>query len=68
MSELEIQQFIIKALNRMSSVQQVKLLEFIDAMLAISKAEKPRDILQFAGVFDAEDVRSLKLRYWIAGK
>jgi hypothetical protein len=48
MSELEIQQSIIKALSRMSLVQQLKLLEFINAMQTASVTKKPKGILKFA--------------------
>lgn len=55
MGELEIQQSILKALNKMSFVQQVKLLEFINSMQAYSSMGKGKDILQLAGIFDSID-------------
>lgn len=60
MGELEIQQSIIKALSRMSLVQQYKLLEFIDSMLAVPRVERPKGILQFAGVFDSSDTQEFE--------
>ena len=41
----------------MSLAQQYKLLEFINAMLVAQRAEKPKGILQFAGIFDASDTQ-----------
>lgn len=52
MSEFEIQQSIIKALKRMSLVQQIKLLEFVNSMLSASVTKKPKGILNFSGIFD----------------
>lgn len=40
--------------------QQYKLLEFINAMLAGQRVEKPKGILQFAGIFDASDTREFE--------
>lgn len=60
MSELEIQQSIIKALSRMSLVQQLKLLEFINAMQTASVTKKPKGILTFAGTFDATDAKEFE--------
>ncbi|NUQ24852.1 MAG: hypothetical protein HUU34_12945 [Saprospiraceae bacterium] len=57
MSELEIQQSIIKAMNRMSLVQQIKLLEFVNSMLAAPVSKKPKGILKFSGVFDDTTAR-----------
>ena len=52
MSELEIQQSIIKAMSRMSLVQQIKLLEFVNSMLSASVVKKSGGILKYSGVFD----------------
>ncbi len=52
MSELEIQQSIINAMSRMSLVQQIKLLEFINSMLSTPVAKKHKGILKYSGVFD----------------
>lgn len=60
MGELEIQQSIIQALSRMSLAQQYKLLEFINAMLVAPRVEKPKGILQFAGIFDASDTKEFE--------
>ena len=60
MSELEIQQSIIKALGRMSLVQQLKLLEFINSMQTASIGKKPKGILKFAGTFDATDAKEFE--------
>ncbi len=62
MSELEIRQSIIQLLSRMSLAQQYKLLEFINAMLVVQRAEKAKakGILQFAGIFDASDTKAFE--------
>jgi hypothetical protein len=41
----------------MSLNQKHKLMEFINAMLTVQRVEKPKAILQFAGVFDASDTQ-----------
>jgi len=60
MGELEIQQSIIKALGRMSIVQQLKLLEFINSMMVMPQKKKPKGILRFAGSFDATDTQEFE--------
>lgn len=60
MSELEIQQSIIKALSRMSLVQQLKLLEFINSMQITSTTNEPKGVLKFAGAFDATDAKEFE--------
>lgn len=57
MSSLEIKQNILKALDRMSLIQQVKLLEFINSFLALPEKKEPKTILKFAGIFDEQDVK-----------
>jgi flagellar biosynthesis/type III secretory pathway ATPase len=52
MSEIEIQDSVIKAMKQMSLDQQKKLFEFVNSILSIS--EKPKDIMHFFGVFDKE--------------
>ncbi|MGB4847017.1 MAG: hypothetical protein WBP41_03815 [Saprospiraceae bacterium] len=61
MSELEIQQSIIQALNRLSMVQKLKLLESIKSMLAVTTIEKHKGLLQFSNVFDSADTHEFKL-------
>ena len=60
MSELEIQQSILKALSKMSVVQQQKLLEFINSMMGLKKNEPQKRILKFAGIFDPNDTKEFE--------
>ncbi|TVR83633.1 MAG: hypothetical protein EA409_02525 [Saprospirales bacterium] len=60
MSETEIQQSIINALNRMTLVQKVSLLEFVNSMLSESGSEKPKGLLKFSGVFDDVTAREFE--------
>ncbi|MDX2249388.1 MAG: hypothetical protein SF052_21575 [Bacteroidia bacterium] len=60
MGEPDIQKSILKALGRMSLVQQLNLLEFINSMLAISWGDRSKGILQFAGLFDPADSREFE--------
>lgn len=58
--EINIQNHIIKAIQQLSVVQQVKLLDFINAMLG--KAPKPSNkeaILKFAGSFDEQSIQEM---------
>lgn len=58
--ELNIQNHIINAVQRLSLVQQIKLLDFINAMLG--KAPKPSNkeaILEFAGSFDDQAIQEM---------
>ena len=60
MSELEVRQHIIQALDKMPPIQQVKLLEFIKSMLSFQKKAEPKAILQFAGIFDEQDAKDFE--------
>lgn len=57
MSSVEIKQNILKALDRMSLIQQVKLLEFINSFLALPEKKESNTVLQFAGIFDEQDAK-----------
>lgn len=60
MSEFEIRQSIRQAIDDMTLAQQMKLLEFINAMLAKPKQKQGAGILQFAGIFDKKDTREFQ--------
>lgn len=60
MSSLEVRQDILKALDRMPLIQQIKLLEFINSMLAFQEKREPKAILKFAGIFDKQDVEDFQ--------
>ncbi|MEZ4824931.1 MAG: hypothetical protein R3C61_01355 [Bacteroidia bacterium] len=60
MGERDIQQSILKAVSRLSFVQQLKLLEFINSMLSVSRGDRSKGILQFSGIFDANDTKEFQ--------
>jgi hypothetical protein len=60
MSELEVKQSIIKAINRMSLIQQIRLLEFVNVMLDTPVSEKSKGILKFSGVLDNATAREFE--------
>lgn len=55
MTQLDIRQHVIQALEKLPMIQQLKLLEFINSMLAFQQTAHPKAILQFAGIFDEQD-------------
>ncbi len=59
--ELEIKNRIADALQKLSLVQQVKLLDFINAMVGtMPEASDKNKLLKFAGVFDEKDIVEMK--------
>lgn len=57
MSESDIKQNILLALEQMSLFQKLHLLKLIHAMLPTSSLKESHGILQFAGIFDNQDSR-----------
>ena len=57
MSEIEIQQSIIRAMNNMTIVQKIKLLETAASLLSNPISSKPSGILKFAGIFDRDTAK-----------
>ncbi len=58
--EFNIQNHIIKAIQQLSAVQQMRLLDFINAMLG--RASKPANkmaILEFVGLFDEQSIQEM---------
>jgi len=58
--ELNIQNHIIKAIQQLSTVQQLRLLDFINAMLGKGpKSSNKESILEFAGSFDEQSIQEM---------
>ena len=60
MNKIEIQSAILRAVQRLNEVQQLKLLDFINAMIGSKKKEPVNSLVQFAGYFDPEDLRQMQ--------
>lgn len=59
MSTLEINNLVLQSITRLNEHQQLKLLEFVNAML--SKMEfKANHLLKFAGTIDKDDLTLMK--------
>lgn len=58
--EFNIQNHIIRAMQELSVVQQIKLLDFINAMLGKSPKVSNKEImLKFAGSFDEQSIQEM---------
>lgn len=57
MNEPGFQESVMKALNSLTLAQQYKLLEFINSMTRTNRANKPKGVLNLAGVFDVVDTQ-----------
>lgn len=60
MNKIEIQSAIIRAVQRLNEVQQIKLLDFINAMTGIKKSQPVNPLLRFAGYFTPEDLTQMQ--------
>lgn len=61
MNKIEIQSAIIRAVQRLNEVQQLKLLDFINAMTGSKQKEAVNPLVRFAGYFAPEDLRQMQL-------
>lgn len=61
MSKIEIQSAVIRAIQRLNEVQQLKLLDFIYAMTGTKKNQATNNLVSFAGYFTPEDLRQMQL-------
>jgi len=60
MSNIEIQDSIVRSIAQLSLPQQVKLLDFIKSMLVIRQEGKTEGLLRFAGAFDKEALKEME--------
>jgi len=60
MSEVELKESIIQAIQRLTHDQQRKLLEFINAMAQRTSGKEPSKLLKFAGLFEEESLREIE--------
>ena len=61
MSDIELKESIIQAIQRLTYDQQLKLLEFINAMGQRAPGGKePSKLLKFAGLFEEESLREIE--------
>lgn len=60
MSNIEIQDSIVRSIGQLSLPQQVKLLDFIKSLLVIKQEGKPEGLLRFAGAFEKEDLKEME--------
>lgn len=60
MSDIELKESIVQAVQRLTHEQQLKLLEFINAMVQRVPAKEPQGLLKFAGLFEKESLQEME--------
>ena len=60
MTNIEIQDSIVRSISQLSLPQQLKLLDFIKSLLVKKQVGKPEGLLQFAGAFRKEDLEEMQ--------
>jgi hypothetical protein len=60
MSNIELQESIIRSIQQLTLIQQLKLLDFINSMLKIKREGEPKGLLKFVGVFEREDLQEME--------
>ena len=60
MSNIELQDSIIRSIRQLTLIQQLKLLDFINSMLKIKQEGEPKGLLKFAGAFEKEDLQEME--------
>jgi flagellar biosynthesis/type III secretory pathway ATPase len=60
MTNIEIQNSIIRSISQLSLPQQLKLLDFIKSLLVKKQDGKPEGLLKFAGAFSKEDLEEME--------
>lgn len=60
MSNSELQESIIRSIQQLTLVQQLRLLDFINSMLRIKREGEPKGLLKFVGTFEKEDLQEME--------
>jgi hypothetical protein len=60
MTNMEIQNSIMRLVTQLSLPQPMKLLDFIKSLIVIKQEAKPAGLLRFAGAFDKEDIAEME--------
>lgn len=60
MSDIELKESITQAIQRLTYDQQLKLLEFINAMIQRTPEKGPSKLLKFAGFFEKEALEEIE--------
>jgi len=61
MSNIELQGSIIQLVQQLTAIQQLKLLEIINAMLGPRQEGSPKGLLKFVGLFEKDDLEEMEL-------
>lgn len=59
-ANMQLQTSIEEAIQQLTTVQQVKLLEFIQALLQLKEKHSPQKLLQFVGKIDHKSLREME--------
>ena len=57
---MQLQTAIAEAIQQLTTAQQVKLLDFIQALLQSKEERSPQKLLKFAGTIDSTSLREMK--------
>jgi hypothetical protein len=60
MSNIELQESIIRSIRQLILIQQLRLLDFINSMLKIKREGEPEGLLKFVGAFEKEDLQEME--------
>jgi len=60
MTNIEIQDSIIRSISQLSLPQQMKLLDFIKSLIVKKQEGRPEGLLKFAGAFAKEDLKEME--------
>ena len=60
MSNIELQESIIRSIQQLTLVQQLRLLDFINSLLTIKREGESKGLLKFVGAFEKEDLREME--------
>jgi hypothetical protein len=60
MSNIELQESIIRSIRQLTLIQQLRLLDFINSMLRIKREGEPEGLLKFVGAFEKEDLQEME--------
>lgn len=58
---MEVQESILSSIKRLTLVQQIKLLDFINSMIETrQEVSNKNNLLKFVGVFEKEDLKEME--------
>ena len=60
MANIELKETLLRSIQQLTLIQQLRLLEFIDSLLGLKKGGEPKGFLKFVGAIPSHDLKEME--------